>query len=390
MKPFRILHVIPSYFPATYWGGPVHSMYGLNNALASLPGVKLTVATSDSAGPKLKDRLKTEELNTFSLYPNYSVRFFRRVAGRSISLSLLFTLPKLIHEADIIHLSAAYSFPILPTFLICRLIRKPLVWSPCGAILDTYTLPFSPKKNIKAVWEKTINLLIFPKKMVLHTTSEIEKEVTGKRISRARAVVIPHGIEVPPFSVRNTDCKRESLRLLFLSRLDPKKGLENLFAALRLLDDPSITLEVCGDGDPNYVRKLIKEKNRCGLPNSCVHFSGEVTGERKEAAFKNADVFILPSFSESFGIAIAEALAHGLPVIASRNTPWEGIETHRCGLWIENAPSSIADAIKRIRVMDLSEMGKNGWQWMRRDYSRKAVAQSMLEVYQSLIMENND
>lgn len=368
----------------------MHSMYGLNNALSAIPGIKLTVATSDTAGPRMKDRIKTEEISAFSLFPNYTVHFFRRSAGRSISLGLLFSLPKLIREADIIHLSAAYSFPILPTFLLCRLMRKPLVWSPCGAILDTYTLPFSTKKNIKAVWEKTINLLIFQNFMALHATSEREMEVTGKRISRARKVVIHHGIDVPPYSARNPDCKRESFRLLFLSRLDPKKGLENLFAALALLNDPSITLEVCGGGDPAYAKKLIREKDRCGLADSRVHFSGEVIGERKEAAFQNADVFVLPSHSESFGIAIAEALAHGLPVIASRNTPWEGVETNRCGLWIENDPSSIAGAILRIREMDLAEMGRNGWEWMRRDYSWEAVAQSMLGVYQLLIKENYD
>jgi glycosyltransferase involved in cell wall biosynthesis len=382
-----ILHIIPSYFPATYWGGPVHSMYELNNAITTNPGIKLTVATTDSAGPKLKDKIRIDD---YSIFPNYKVYYFRRVAGRSISLSLIFSLPKLIHETDIIHLSAAYSFPILPSFLLCRVFRKPLVWSPCGAILDTYTLSFSPKKKIKAVWEKIINLLISPKKMVLHTTSIREKEVTEKYITRARPVVIPHGIDIPTFSARNQDRKKELLHLLFLSRLDPKKGLENLFAALCLLNDSSITLEVCGDGDPAYVRSLIREKNSCGLPDSRVHFAGEVTGERKEAAFRNADVFILPSYSESFGIAIAEALSHGLPVIASRNTPWEGVETNRCGLWIENDPASIAAAIMRIREMDLAEMGINGREWMQRDYSWEAVAQSMLEVYQSLVMENND
>ncbi|MHC1784987.1 MAG: glycosyltransferase [Anaerolineaceae bacterium] len=385
MKPIRILHVTPSYFPATYWGGPIHSIYGLNKALASFQGVTLQVLTTNSAGPALSEKLRMNELDAEGLFNNYSVHFAHRLAGRSTSLELLLILPAYIQKADVVHVSSTYSFPILPTFFFCRILNKPLVWSPCGAILDSQKLQFSRKKTIKLFWEYLINLLILPEKMVLHATSREEEEVSVKRIPRARSVIYPHGVEIPFDLPERLPQENGQLRLLFLSRLDPKKGLENLLSALYILNDPSITLQVCGTGDPAYVSKLQDEARRLDLLNGGVQFTGEVVGDQKTAAFQNADVFILPSYSESFGVAIAEALAQGLPVIVSKNTPWQEIEKVGCGLWVDNDPQSLAQAIQKIRRMDPLLIGKKGYEWMQRDYSWEVIAKAMLDVYLSLL-----
>ena len=107
----------------------------LNNALAHLPDVELKVVTTDSAGPHISDRLDVTAVDR-GHFPNQEVIFTRRIFGSSISLGLLRRLPALVRWADVVHLTATYSFPTIPTILVCRYLRTPLVWSLRGAILD--------------------------------------------------------------------------------------------------------------------------------------------------------------------------------------------------------------------------------------------------------------
>lgn len=389
MKKLKVLHIIPSYFPADYWGGPVFSTYGLNNAMADNPLVELRVLTTDSAGPNQADRIDLAKIDMSGLFNNYSVLFTRRVFLRSTSLEMLFKMPGLIEWADVVHISATYSFPVLPGFLICRIKNKPLVWSPCGAILDSEKLSISRKRILKSFWEKMINALILPGRMVLHATSEEEKEISILKIPRANSQVIPRGVLEPTNSTPKIFTPSSRFKLLFLSRLDPKKGLENLLDALSILNDPSVTLRICGSGDRVYVKSLEEQARNLGLLDGRVVFAGQAVDDEKEAAFSQADVFILPSHSESFGVAIAEALAHGLPVIASRNTPWQGLEKNKCGLWVDNDPQSLVSAIRTLRQSDLQSMSQNGRSWISRDFSWKKISHSMLALYQSLVIDTN-
>ena len=96
----KILHITPAYYPAIYWGGPIFSVYHLNNALAKIPGVELKVLTTDSAGPKVTDRLIEEEKQM--TFP-YQVIFTRRIAGACVSMGLLTRLSPLIRWADVVH-----------------------------------------------------------------------------------------------------------------------------------------------------------------------------------------------------------------------------------------------------------------------------------------------
>ena len=191
----NILHVTPTYYPATYWGGPIFSVYALNSALSQLQGVSLKVLTTDSAGPQVSDRLNSEELD--DLYPNQHVVFARRIAGVSVSLELLMKLPGLVRRADVVHLTASYSFPIIPTLLVCRMLRKPVVWSPRGAILDAHEWGESRKRLLKRLWERLCNVLIRPGMVVTHTTSVREQEVTQASLPKANAIIVPNGVNVP-------------------------------------------------------------------------------------------------------------------------------------------------------------------------------------------------
>lgn len=380
----RILHVVPSYYPATYWGGPIFSVYALNNALSALPGVELTVLTTDSAGPKVSERLEAKDTN--GLYPGQRVVIARRMAGASVSLELLRRLPGLLRCADIVHLTATYSFPVLPTLLFCRLFGKPLVWSPRGAIQDAHEWEGTRRRRLKRVWEKIFNTLVLEGKAVAHVTSERERVATQMRLPHPKAVVIPNGVDVPEeLPVRNW-LPHGRLRLMYLGRLSPKKGIENLLDAIELLEHQDVVLTISGTGEKTYVERL--EERAALLPKGKVVFAGHVDGTAKEAAFVHADLCVVPSHTENFCMVVAEALARGVPVVASTGTPWQAIEDHGCGLWADNNPQNLANAIDKIRKMGLAEMGERGRDWMRREFSWSWVAAEMMRVYCTLVTRN--
>ena len=116
-----------------------------------------------------------------------------------------------------------------------------------------------------------------------------------------------------------------------------------------------------------------------------MRFYGHVDGEYKKNAFMNADVFVLPSYSENYGIAIAEALSYGVPVIASRGTPWQKVEEKNCGLWVENDPQSLVRAVRNIRQMDLAKMGSRGRKWVNDEFGWDMIAKEMYGVYQEML-----
>lgn len=381
----NILHVTPTYYPATYWGGPIFSVYGLNNALARLPGLNLKVLTTDSAGPGMEDRLDVQTLE-HGLFPHQEVIFTRRIADASVSLELLHKLPTLIRWADVVHLTATYSFPTIPTMMLCRLYDKPLVWSPRGAILEAFEWAGAPRKRLKLIWEWCCNKLIRHGQVIAHVTSESERQAVESRIPKAKAVIVPNGVDVPDTPSGKDWLPNGRLRLLFLGRISPKKGIENLLRAVRDLDDPDITLAIYGTGPKEYEATVIRLADELGFREGVVTFAGHVNGEAKRQAFLSSDVCVVPSFSENFCIVVAEALAHGVPVIASHGTPWNRVEENGCGLWVGNSPESLMQAISQIRAMPLAEMGRRGRAWMAEEYSWNTTANTLLyNCYKALL-----
>jgi len=380
----KILHVTPTYYPATYWGGPIFSVYALNNALARKPDVSLKVLTTDSAGLRVSERLNCAEFDS-QLYPNQGVYFARRVAGACVSPGLLWRLPALVRWADVVHLTAAYSFTTIPALVMCRIFNKPLVWSPRGSIQASHEWEGANRKGLKRLWEKLCNILIRPGMVVAHTTAERERVATQERLPDAAAVIVPNGVDVPDILPAREWLPDGKLRLMYLGRLSPKKGIENLLEALSLLKDKSISLTIYGAGDIGYTSSLSKLAGQLGLLGESVFFAGHVDGDAKSAVFHSADVCVVPSYTENFCMVVAEALAHGVPVIASHGTPWASVEQNQCGLWVGNSPQSLALAVTKIRTMALSKMGMRGRDWMSREFSWDALAEEMLVIYRSLV-----
>lgn len=341
----------------------------------------MRVLTTDSAGPKLRDRLVVRDF-PMRFEQDYNAYYCRRIWSRDFSIGLLARLYSMIRWADVVHVTSVYSAPTIPTLLISNLLDKPVVWSPRGA-LQRWT--GSSKPLIKYLWERICNVVCSKKHCVLHVTSKQEAEESLSRIKCTGAELIPNGVEIPFKAPKRENLRTDKLRLLFIGRLDPKKGIENLIQALSGLP-PGMSLSVCGTGNKEYVDGLHKLAESLELSNR-VLFSGHVEGKEKANAFWNSDVCVVPSFTENFAMVVAEALAHGVPVIASKGTPWKDLESHGCGLWVDNDPSSLAEAIISISRHDLHEMGNKGRIWMEAEFSWTVVGRRMLDLYKKLIAQ---
>jgi glycosyltransferase involved in cell wall biosynthesis len=378
----KVVHITPVFYPATYWGGPIFSMLGLCNALSRQRDLDLKVLATDSSGLGGAARLELAERIVSFEGGSYSVEYAHKVWGADIAPEMISRIHALVGWADVVHLSAVYSFPTLPTLAFARMAGKPIVWSPRGALQRWQG---STRRVEKYLWELLCNLLIDEQKTALHMTTPEEAKRSKARIRAKRVEVVQNGVDIPNPNVisRRMFRPRGSLRILYLGRLDPIKGLENLLEALEMVSEIPWSLRVCGSGLPEYVAGL-KRKASSGVLSERVTFVGSVAGQMKEEEFSRADVCVLPSYSENFGMVVAEALARGVPVIAGDGTPWPELENRGAGFWIPNDARSLAEGIRRIQKADLEVMGEAGREWMRADYGWDAIAAKMRAIYDTM------
>ena len=376
-EPLKILHVTPSFYPAVVYGGPIYSLYSLCQSLVR-QGCRIRVLTTDANGPD--SVLDVDTGKDVEVSPGVFVRYCHRVKDVSVSPTFLRLLVPQVRWADVIHLMAVYSFPTIPTLLTCKMIGKPVVWSTRGML---QRWEGNRRRTLKTIWE-SICQIVSPNRLVLHATSQEEATENERRLPGVETVVVPNGVEISK-NVANTR-HNEWLRLLYLGRIDPKKGIENLLRAYQIVSEDLGTMShlvIAGAGEQRYsetIRKLIEE---LGLAQK-VKMVGHVVGDAKEMLFQTSDVVIVPSYTENFGLVIAEALAHAIPVIASRGTPWKCLEDVGCGLWVDNDPNSLAAAIKRIKSKPLREMGLKGREWIQREFAKDSIAEKMVRVYRTL------
>jgi glycosyltransferase involved in cell wall biosynthesis len=336
------------------------------------------VLTTDANGPNAVLDVATGR--EIELHDGLRVRYCHRIMDVSVSPALLRHLISNVRRADIIHLMAVYSFPTIPVLLAARLCGKPIVWSPRGML---QRWDGSRRPLLKTVWEQVCRLVL-PRQLVLHVTSEDEAAQSRKRLPGVPTAFVPNGVSIPESIAHVPGGDR--LRIVYLGRLDPKKGIENLLAACRIVSDRSeldYSLKIAGDGDASYVAALKRQIEDSHL-SARVDLVGDVEGDEKTKLFAHADLVVVPSHTENFGLVVAEALAHGVPVIASRGTPWQRVEEVGCGLWVDNQPESLARALMTARSMPLREMGERGREWMKREFTWERVGNQMMKLYRQL------
>jgi glycosyltransferase involved in cell wall biosynthesis len=377
----RILHVVPSFYPAYFYGGPIRSTFELCRNLASLD-CDVRVLTTDASG--LEAVLDVEKNREVPFEEGFRVRYCRRRLRHSVSPELLRLLGQYIRWADVIHLTGVYNFPTFPTLFQCRVLKKPVVWSPRGGL---QRWEGSSRRTLKAIWDCLWYNLADRPRLTLHCTSHEEAREIEVRLPNLRSAVIPNGVDVP--STLNRSEVHGPLRLLYIGRLDPKKGIEELLNACSMLPRNNWQLGIAGWGAPSYTARLRQKINDLGL-NHQVEMMGEVLGNAKKQLFENSDVALVPSYTENFAIVVAEALAHAVPVIASKGTPWCELEIKGCGLWVDNDPATLADAVQKISTMPLQEMGQRGRAWMQAEFSWVSVSKTMLALYAKCLHQVTD
>jgi glycosyltransferase involved in cell wall biosynthesis len=372
----KVLFVSPSFYPATYYGGPIFLNQAMCESLSRKDDIQLQVLTTDADGP-----LRRIDLSSIEPDKNrdFAIQYCRRTIHPDISLKLLARLPGMIRGADVVHLNGVYSFTTIPTLALCRLMRKPVVWSTLGALQRWRG---TRREKAKGIFERACDAFCASERVVLHAASDEEESESRRRINNVSSSVIPYGTSVPKLDHERVT-HDGPLRLLFIGRLNPIKGIENLLRAMTLTK-AGVTLAVCGEGDAAYERLLRLRVIEFGLDDR-VRFHGTVVGEAKERSFREADICVVPSFKESFGAVVTEALARAVPVIASRGTPWQQLEEFGCGLWVGTEAEDLAEAIDRAATMPLTEMGRRGREWMKRDFSWDRTAANLIQTYRNLI-----
>ena len=239
-------------------------------------------------------------------------------------------------------------------------------------------------------WTKKLPaLLLYQKAAVkkadfLHATAESEKDNLLKLGWNKHVFVVANGVDVGNIEMK-TSWERTG-KILFLSRVHPKKGLEFLIEAMSKINGKLQCL-IAGEGEEEYIESLKALALKKGVADR-VLFLGGIYGDSKWKFFKDADVFVLPTFSENFGIVVAEALASGTPVITTTGTPWNELNTEHCGWWIDIGTNALVDAFNAFLSLseeELEVMGRNGRVLTEKRYSAEAVATDFVALYNWIV-----
>jgi glycosyltransferase involved in cell wall biosynthesis len=175
--------------------------------------------------------------------------------------------------------------------------------------------------------------------------------------------------------------------VLSLGRIHPKKGLDRLVRAWAKVEAvyPGWRLRIVGPPELEHDAQL--RALAAALKLSRVSIEPAIYGEEKNAAFEEADFFVLPTLNENFAMTVAESLAAGTPVISTKGAPWAGLEAERCGWWIDHGIETLAATLSGVMAMpraELSAMGRRGRAWVLRDFGWDAIASKMAAVYRWL------
>jgi glycosyltransferase involved in cell wall biosynthesis len=221
---------------------------------------------------------------------------------------------------------------------------------------------------------------------VLHATAELEARDLRKRGLRNPIAIVSNGVAVPRPSPR-PERRTAERRALFLSRINPKKGLLNLVEAWSLVRPPGWRVTIAGPDEGGHRRQVEEAIAAAGL-GQVFQFVGSKIDDEKWDLFRQSDLFVLPSFSENFGLVVGEALGIGLPVVTTRATPWGELITHRCGWWVGVGAEPLAAALREATSAseeDLREMGARGQRLIAEKYSWEVAARKIHDVYEWMV-----
>ncbi|WP_235893545.1 glycosyltransferase [Cognatilysobacter lacus] len=385
-RPLRVLHVIPSVAAGS--GGPSRAIAQIERVLSG-SGVEVVTATTDDGGEG-HDRDGSIGDEGAVTRCNGAIRhhFPLQTRAYKTSLPLLRWLRRAVPGFDVVHVHAVFSFAPVAAARVARSARVPYVIRPLG-VLNRYGMT-QRRAGLKSLSLRIVERPLLQDAAAVHFTSEQEREEAESLGFPMRSAVLPLGIDAavaatPELLLQSFPQLRGRRRLLYLSRIDPKKNVEALLLALARVraTSPDVSLLVCGTGDASYLQRLRALAEQLGVADRVV-WAGHVDGELKASAFAAADLFVLPSFSENFGIAPVEAVAAGVPCVLG-----EGVAVasriDQAGAGIAVAPDAEAVAAAITRGLGDAEWRQrasaNGRALAASDYSVEAMGRGLLDLY---------
>lgn len=382
----KILHVVPTYLPAVRYGGPIFAVHGLCRALNRL-GNEVHVyttnvnGTEDSAVPL--DRPVVMDGIQIRYFPS---RFFRRLYW---SPGMKEALLESISNFDLVHVHSVFLWPTWCAARIAKSAGIPYVVSPHGMLV----IDLIRRKStlLKSAWTRLIESRTISSATAIHVTTRKELDELRRFDLRLPDIwTVPNGVSGPGLSQLGKydsypNCEKFAL---FLGRMNWKKGLDRLIAAWKYV--PETTLLVAGNDEDACQYDLEDLAKRSGVEGR-IRFVGMVTGDRKWRLFRDAELFILPSLSENFGISVLEAMHMGCPVVVTPEVGLaETVAASKAGIVVEGEPKALGRAISELLADGerRKEMGENGRRIAFERYSWRQVADEMASYYRTVISSN--
>lgn len=367
--------------------------------LSKVVNVNHTVASIDksSGGPA---RSVTHLIEHLLLNKNIKINLFTRKSKQNIcddfksirgnifflDVNIIGTLKLNINHFKKHDLFHGHGLWQMSVHQMCKIAQKnniPYIITPRG-MLEPWSLTQSRFK-------KKIVLRLFQDKDIkeascIHATAVMEAQNIRNLGYKNPIAIIPNGISLVDFPNDLPIKLKKPKKLLFLSRIHKKKGIENLIDAWALIDKKyrqDWQIDIIGNGSVAYIEKLKEKINKAQLSSQII-IKKPVFGKDKINLFREASLFVLPTFSENFGIVIAEALASYTPVITTKGTPWEDLRYNNCGWWIDIGVNPLKEALEDALKKEgkiLVEMGKRGRKLIENKYSMASVALKMTSLY---------
>jgi len=385
----KILCVSPSYYPAFKFGGPIYSVHILNKALYK-KGIDVSVYTTNAG---LENVSTNEEIIVDGIKVIYFefTKFFEffNPTGWQFSLPLKNALKNNIKKFDLIYIVSTWNFPVFIASYFSEKYKKPYIISPRGHLYKDVL----KKKFFKKIPYYHIFLKRYLNRAFIHYTSYDEALNCHSLLKlKSKYFVIPNGIELDEFEKIKKIEKEDKKTILFLGRISWKKGLDILISAYAkiLKERNDLHLLIVGNDEEGFLEKVKGWVKNYGILKD-VTFKGMVTGEEKLKIYSKSDIFVLPSYSENFGMSVIEAMACGVPIIISNKVGiYKEVEENRAGIVVETNAESLYKGMKNL--LDDENLRKkcieNAYK-MVKNYDINKVVDRMIEIYEKIVKYKN-
>jgi len=383
----RILTVTPYYKPAWRFGGPPRCIAEWSEFLVSRSGMQIDVVTLNRNGdaPLYSGDgaiVRTVEGVTVHYLPMAVSRTGRAYFGSPALEAVLARFT----DVDLVHVNTLFNAFSRKGMQFAARQRIPYLVTPHG-MLDRYSLS-------RSGMAKRIHRLLFDDRLLrhaaaVHFTTENERQ-NAVLHGPLRPVVLPLGMVFPETPLPSRPAHPDGTRLVFLGRINRKKGIDRLVAALAALPPArrtGLTLDVYGNDDEQVIPELEAQIARNDL-GDIVRFRGTLDPAERDATLVRYDSLVLTSHQENFGMVVAEALAAGLPVFVSDKVNLCGFVTeHRCGWVSDLSTNGIAATLRQIHETTPAErrrMGEAGARAVRESFAMERIGPRYADLYRQL------